>query len=217
MSFDGSVAVAHLLEVEPKFRLVIDAAGPFPDQFPTKDLGSFSYLLRAIVYQQLSGKAAATIHGRVESLLGKREKVAAANLVSLPDEALRACGLSRGKLLAARDLAGRFLDGSLPGMAKLEAMSDEEVASAVTQVRGVGPWTAQMLLMFRMRRPDVLPATDLGIRKGYALTISNRGGKGKDGLPTPDSILARGKKWAPYRTVASWYLWRSLEIGGGQK
>jgi len=215
MTIDPTAATKHLMAAEPKFVPLITSVGPFPlASFDNRD-GTFHYLLRAIVYQQLSGKAAATIHGRVLAKVGEGEQKGAATVLALPDADLRGAGMSQGKLLAARDLASRYVAGTLPSMEALESMSDDEVVEAVTAVRGVGLWTAQMLLMFRLRRPDVLPATDLGIRKGFAITISNRVAKGKDGLPSPDAILRRGEKWAPWRTVASWYLWRSLETPTG--
>lgn len=210
MPIDTASAVAHLIAVEPKFAPIVERHGPIPPGQLGRPGELFEHLLKAIVYQQLSGKAAATIHGRVVDQIGGK-KPDPARLLSLPDEPLRGAGLSAAKLLAARDLAARVTAGTLPTMKQLARLSDDEIVATVTQVRGVGSWTAQMLLMFTMARPDVLPVLDLGIRKGFAVTISNRVAKAKDGLPSPEAVAKRGQAWAPWRTVASWYLWRSLE------
>ncbi len=223
MAFDIKKAIKHLREVEPKLAPVIERHGPVPPNTLGRGGSVFSNLLRAIVYQQLSGKAAATIHGRLMQRLGvatDAQMLGAGGglgepdpgkLLLLPVEELRACGLSAAKAASAIDLATRVRDGLLPDERGMEALSDQEVLEAVSAVRGIGPWSAQMFLMFRLGRPDVLPASDLGVRKGFALVISNRVAKSKDGLPDPKAILKRGERWAPYRTVASWYLWRALE------
>jgi|TARA_Y100000294_G_scaffold39711_1_gene35818 3-methyladenine DNA glycosylase/8-oxoguanine DNA glycosylase len=165
----------------------------------------FEYLARSIVYQQLSGKAAGTIHGRLQNLFSGR-RILADRLLLLSDQALRGAGLSRGKCLALRDLATRAVAGELPTARKLRQMSDADIISALTVVRGIGPWTAQMLLIFYLGRPDVLPSGDLGVRRGYQYL------RGFKTLPEPDKLERAGRRWRPYRTVASWYLWRSLDI-----
>lgn len=163
----------------------------------------FEALARSIVYQQLSGKAAASIFARVKAQLGGR--LSAARLLEQSTEDLRGCGLSGAKTRALQDLAARTRRRELPSVAKLETMTNEAIVDALTVVRGVGPWSVQMLLMFRMGRPDILPATDLGIRKGAARLMK------QDALPSPDEVLTRGKRWSPHRTLASWYLWRLAE------
>jgi DNA-3-methyladenine glycosylase II len=160
----------------------------------------FDYLLRSIVYQQLAGKAAATIHGRVIETLGG--KVTPLRVARASDEALRGAGLSRGKLAAVRDLADKA--GSL-GLDELEWLPDDEVSERLTQVRGIGPWTANMFLMFALRRPDVWPVGDLGVRAGFARI---------HGLDEPHSakeMLGLGAAYSPWRSAAAWYCWRALE------
>ena len=165
----------------------------------------FTALLEAITYQQLTGKAAGTILGRVYALYRPKRFPVPADILATPVEALRGAGLSRAKAAALRDLALKTLDGTVPTLARLRRMDDAEILERLTSVRGVGPWTVEMLLIFRLARPDVLPATDYGIRKGFRLAFRSRG------LPTPAQILRRGEKWRPYRTVASWYLWRAVD------
>lgn len=164
----------------------------------------FDALLRSIVYQQLSGKAAATIHGRVLNLIGDGEG-APSRIVDTSHDAFRAAGLSNAKARYVRNLAEHVLDGSLP-VDSLHELSDEEIIASLTQVKGIGKWSAQMFLMFRLGRPDVLPDGDLGVQKGIQKAYKLRK------LPTPAQVLRRGEKWAPYRTVASWYMWRILEV-----
>jgi DNA-3-methyladenine glycosylase II len=163
----------------------------------------FSMLVRAIVSQQLSTKAANTIHNRLLASMPDACATAAA-LAALTDEQLRAAGISRQKGGYLRDLCAKVASGALP-LESLDALSDEEVIAALTQVKGIGRWTAEMFLIFRLQRPDVLPLTDLGIitaiQKAYGLRKK----------PTPDRMRKLGEVWRPYRSVASWYLWRSLE------
>lgn len=208
MSYDMAAALATLRAADVRLAALIDRA-PVCDM-STRDARNpterdlFQSLLRSIVYQQLSGKAAATIHGRVEALFDDVPEPAA--LLALPDGALRGAGLSRNKLLAVRDLAEKTLDGTVPPLAELEALDDETIIQRLVQVRGIGRWTVEMLLMFRLRRPDVLPVDDLGVRKGFMLTY------GLDGLPKPTLLRERAERWRPYRSVASWYMWRAVEI-----
>ena len=165
----------------------------------------FHSLMRAIVYQQLSGKAAATILGRVMALLPEDDGSHPAALLDIPFEALRGAGLSRNKLLALKDLAAKTLDGTLPDSIDLQRMTDSEVISCLTEVRGVGRWTAEMLLIFTLGRPDVLPVTDLGIRKGFQKTY------GMKSLPALSTLERVSLTWAPYRSIAAWYLWRAAD------
>ncbi|MEJ2516335.1 MAG: DNA-3-methyladenine glycosylase 2 family protein [Gammaproteobacteria bacterium] len=174
---------------------------------PPKPEDPFRHLLKAIVYQQLSGASAAAIHGRVLGLFPRR-RPSVAGLARLGDDELRGAGLSRPKIAAVRDLAQKRRAGLVPGLERLQAMDDDEILARLTSVRGVGPWTVQMLLMFGLGRPDVLPETDLGIRKGYARAF------GIDGLPAPGQVRQRAEGWRPWRSVASWYLWRAADGGG---
>lgn len=175
---------------------------------PATERGTpFDILLRSITYQQLSGRAAGTIYGRVCALFPRRRPTPQAMLAT-PAEALRAAGLSRAKVLAAHDLAARVLDGTVPATtAALHRLAEEEIMARLCAVRGVGCWTVEMFLMFRLGRPDVLPVTDLGVQKGFAVAF------GKRKLPTPRQLLRRGERWRPWRTVASWYLWALADLG----
>ncbi len=163
-------------------------------------------LLRAIVSQQLSVKAAATIHGRVLAALAPDGALDPAAVDAASDDEIRACGLSRAKTLALRDLAARQQAGTLPTRDGLLAMPDAEVVRALTEVRGVGVWTAQMVLMFNLGRPDVWPAADLGIQEGYRLVA------GWEARPTARDLVPLGQPYAPWRSVAAWYLWRAVGL-----
>ena len=202
-----SRAVAHLKRVDPTLARVVRGVGPCTFA-PRRDGTHFDAVLRAIVYQQLSGKAAGTILGRVHAVYGGRSPTPD-ELLATTDETLRAAGLSRQKLGYARDLAARVAAGAVP-VDTLDSLDDEAVIAALTSVKGVGRWTAQMFLMFRLGRLDVLPELDLGVQKGIQLAY------GLDTLPRPKDVVAIGAPWTPYRTVASWYLWRSLDNGDGQ-
>jgi DNA-3-methyladenine glycosylase II len=196
-------AIAHLKKVDPVMATVIDAVGKCTLQ-PRAEWTHFDALLRSIVYQQLSGKAAATIHGRVLTLIGDGDG-APKRIVETSHEAFRAAGLSNAKANYVRNLAEHALDGSLP-VDSLHELDDDAIIAALTQVKGIGKWSAQMFLMFRLGRPDVLPDLDLGVQKGIQKAYRLRK------LPTPAQVVRRGAKWAPYRTVASWYMWRVLEL-----
>jgi DNA-3-methyladenine glycosylase II len=205
LPFDPEEAAAALRRADPQLAPIIDRAVPFMLN-PEALRSPFDALLRAIVYQQLSGKAAKTIYSRVAALFpGKRPRPE--GLLQLPDEALRAAGMSRAKVAAVKDLAARTLDGTVPTLARLGRMDDDEIISRLVQVRGVGRWTAEMLLIFRLGRPDVLPTSDLGVRKGFMLTY------GGSALPSATELLLHAERWRPYRTVGSWYMWRAAENG----
>src|SRR5512140_3270306 len=182
---------------------VIARVGPCTLQ-PREEWTHFDALVRSIVYQQLSGKAAATIHGRVLALIGDGD-AAPEKIVATSHDALRAAGLSNQKASYVRNLAEHVLDGSLP-VKSLHELTDDEIITALTQVKGIGRWSAQMFLMFRLGRPDVLPDLDLGIQKGLQRAYGLRK------MPAPKDVLRHGEKWAPYRTSASWYLWRLLDV-----
>lgn len=195
-------AVNHLRRVDPVMAGLIDAVGPCRFK-ATADLTHFEAVARSIIYQQLSGKAAGTIHGRFVALFGG-ERPHAHGIAALPDEAFRGAGISRQKLGYLRDLAGRVVDGAVP-IDTLHEFPDDEVIRHLTSIKGVGVWTAQMFLMFRLGRPDVLPDLDLGIRKGIQRAYRLRK------LPDSRKVHTIGARWAPYRTIASWYLWRSID------
>ena len=195
--------VAHLKRSDPVLRGVIERVGPYR-LVPRAEGTHFDALARAILYQQLSGKAAATIHGRLRALYGDRDPTPA-ELLATPDERLRGAGVSRQKLGYLRSLAEHAATGALP-LDTIHTLADDAVIDALVAVKGVGRWTAQMFLMFRLGRPDVLPELDLGVQKGIQLAYGLRS------LPTPKQVLKRGAAWAPYRSVASWYMWRVLEL-----
>lgn len=165
----------------------------------------FESLARNIIYQQLHGNAAAAIHQRVRDLYGKG-KLAPQDIINTPDELLRGAGLSTAKTVAIKDLAAKTLDGTVPTLARLHRMEDEEIIERLTQVRGIGRWTVEMLLIFRLGRPDVLPVGDFAVRKGFALAY------GLTEQPKPKELLKYGERWQPFRSVASWYMWRASEL-----
>jgi DNA-3-methyladenine glycosylase II len=215
LPFDPAEALAHLKASDPKLGELIDRAGAFTlrlDPAPSP----FESLLESILYQQLHGKAAATIHRRVREYFGGDPSPQL--LLDTHDDPLRACGVSGNKIKALKDLAARTLDGTVPTHAAIKKLSDAEIIERLTEVRGIGPWTVEMLLIFRLGRPDVLPSTDYGVRKGYALTFQRlpktRPIEAAD-LPRPEVLFKRGKRWAPFRSVASWYLWRACDLAKG--
>jgi 3-methyladenine DNA glycosylase/8-oxoguanine DNA glycosylase len=203
--FDPRLAVAHVRASDPVLARVIDAVGPFRMQLKQKS-SPFAMLTEAIVYQQLTGKAAATIFARLCALFPRtRGAPTAVECLRISDAKLRGAGLSRSKVLSLRDLAQKTAGGAIPTLAALARMEDQAIIERLTEVRGIGRWTAEMLLMFRLGRPDVLPADDYGIRKGFVIAFKKRE------LPTREAVEQRGARWRPYRTVASWYLWRTVE------
>jgi len=196
-------SVAHLRAADPVLAGVIDRVGPCRARVAS-DGTHFGAVVRSIVYQQLSGKAAATIHGRVLALFDDQEPTPRA-VLRADVSVLRAAGLSGQKTAYLKDLAERASSRSFP-LERLHELDDAAVIETLTTVKGVGRWTAQMFLMFRLGRPDVLPDLDLGIQKGIQRAYGLRR------LPTPPQVLKRGAVWAPYRTIASWYLWRLLDL-----
>lgn len=198
-----AIARDHLRRADPKLGEWMDRIGdlslPRPEPFAIVHA-----LARSIIYQQLHGKAAETIFGRLQSALGGR-RVSARALARIDDVDLRAAGVSAGKARALRDLAEHALSRRLPTPAALLAMDDDGAIERLTAVRGIGPWTVQMLLMFRMGRVDVLPLSDYGVRAGAQLV------HGLDAMPTPAELAALGEAWRPYRSLASLYLWRAVD------
>lgn len=204
-AFDPTAAVEHLKSSDKKLRALIERVGPFAMRLdPTPSV--FFAVARAIAFQQLTGSAAETIWTRVCALFPFDVAGPSPALVArASDEKLRGAGLSTAKTAAIKDLAKKCADGSVPSLAVLSKLSDEEVIERLTNVRGVGRWTVEMMLMFRLGRGDVWPVDDYGVKKGFARTF---GGE----LPSRAEMFERAAKWAPYRSVASWYLWRANDL-----
>ena len=207
--YDLEKAVAHLVRADARLARVIERVGLC--RLGIQPLGSpFETLLESIVYQQLHGKAAAAIFARVCALFDSGGAPRPRDLAAAPIELLRGAGLSQAKALAVKDLAEKQLAGRVPTRSRLARLDDDAIVARLTEVRGIGRWTVEMLLIFGLGRPDVLPVDDYGLRKGYARAFRKRE------LPTPRALLAHGERWRPYRSVASWYLWRMAETSGGR-
>jgi 3-methyladenine DNA glycosylase/8-oxoguanine DNA glycosylase len=191
----------HLVRVDPAFAAVVAAAGPFAPRPPSED--AFNALARAIVYQQLAGRAAAAIHGRFLALFDGATPLPAA-VLEMPVDRLRGAGLSGAKAAAIVDLAAKCIDGTVP-VDDLPAMVDEDVVARLSAVRGIGRWTAEMFLLFDLRRPDVWPVDDYGVRKGW--TLIHR----LDAMPAPRELMALGEVLRPHRSAAAWYCWRAID------
>jgi DNA-3-methyladenine glycosylase II len=172
---------------------------------PARSIRPFDALAESIAYQQLSGKAAATIFGRVRALYPRRKYLDPEKILATPDQTFRAAGLSRNKIAALKDLAAKTIDGTVPSSRTIVRMSDEEIVARLITVRGIGRWTVEMLLLFDLGRADVWPVDDYGVRKGFAKTFGRRK------LPTPKELMKFGEKWRPYRSIAAWYFWRALD------
>jgi DNA-3-methyladenine glycosylase II len=242
--YDSALALRELSAADPKLGRLIQRAGPFTLRVASAQ-SPFEALVESIVYQQLHGKAAATIHRRLLESFGPTlaaPSLAAAipftpgapsltalpsrvgthptpqQILDCPNAQLRAAGLSANKALALRDLAAKTLDGTVPTLAHIRRMSDAAILEHLTQVRGIGVWTVHMLLIFRLGRPDVLPTSDYGVRKGFALTFGKLKPTDKVtpmDLPVPAEMEKRARKWTPWRSVASWYLWRACDLAAG--
>ena len=208
--FDVGAATTHLAKRDRKLGRWMQRIGPIDRDFNER-FDPVDALAHSILYQQLSGKAAATIAGRVEALMPRGRRITARGLDTVDDMALRAAGVSRNKIAALRDLAAKFRAGIVPTPAQLARMPDQDLIDHLIQVRGIGRWTVEMLLMFRLGRPDVLPIHDLGIRKGAQ--IVHRFPE----LPAPLALQEFGERWGPYRTLASFYLWRIVEAANPPK
>ncbi|MCB0879110.1 MAG: DNA-3-methyladenine glycosylase 2 family protein [Thermoleophilia bacterium] len=204
MTYDRTAAVEHLRSVDPKLATLIDAAGEF-DVRPERVVDPYPYLLRSIVFQQLNGTAAATIHGRVLDLFGG-EVPPPEQLLAADVQLLRGAGLSGSKAASVQDLARHAAAGELPTSDEVGTLSDLELVDRLTAVRGIGPWTVHMLLMFRLGRPDVLPTGDFGVREGWRML------HGREAQPTPAQFRDAAEHWRPYRSVASWYMWRCVDL-----
>ncbi|HEV2274689.1 MAG TPA: DNA-3-methyladenine glycosylase [Acidobacteriaceae bacterium] len=210
--YDFALASRQLAAADPKLGALMDRAGPFALRLKSSH-SPFEALLESIIYQQLHGKAAATILRRLLAAFGDLHPQPE-QLLAISDEALRAAGVSRNKILALRDLAAKTADGTVPSLARIRRMPDAEIIERLTQVRGIGVWTVEMLLIFRLGRPDVFPVSDYGVRKGFLLTFGKKlNGKPVTAamLPKPEEMLRRAERWKPWRSVASWYLWRACD------
>jgi DNA-3-methyladenine glycosylase II len=227
-AYDSALACAALAAADPKLGKLIACAGPFTMRTAGTQ-SPFEALVESIIYQQLHGKAAATIHRRLlESFApvmtlevsGLGTHPSPQQILDCPNEQLRGAGLSANKSLALRDLAAKTIDGTVPTLAKIRRMPDEAILEHLTQVRGIGRWTVEMLLIFRLGRPDILPTSDYGVRKGFALTFQGLKPETKvtpELLPKPAEMERRARKWQPWRSVASWYLWRACDLAAQQK
>jgi 3-methyladenine DNA glycosylase/8-oxoguanine DNA glycosylase len=198
-------AVLHLKKADKIMGRLIEKAGPFKMK-PTRGESPYEALVRSIVFQQLSGKAAQSILNKVLAQFPTSKFPQPHDILKKSFDELRAAGLSRAKVQSIQQIAEKTLEGVVPDSKAIVKMTEVEILERLTTIRGVGPWTVHMLLIFHLGRPDVLPTTDYGVRKGFALTY-----KRKD-LPAPKELAEFGVRWAPYRSVAAWYLWRSLEL-----
>jgi DNA-3-methyladenine glycosylase II len=201
----SEVILRHLSSVDPVMGGVIRAAGPYRLELES-GCEPFQILAQAIAHQQLNGTAARTILGRLVAGCGAGAFPTPAQVLAAPTAQLRAAGFSLAKVAALKDLAARALTEEVPDRATLAQLDDEAIVARLTQVRGVGRWTVEMLLMFHLDRPDVLPVDDFGVRAGF------RAAYGLRSLPHPRALAAWGERWRPYRSAAAWYLWRALEL-----
>jgi 3-methyladenine DNA glycosylase/8-oxoguanine DNA glycosylase len=203
-------AIDYLTSNDERLAWLIKRVGPCRLK-PRKRRSPFESLVQSVAYQQLNGTAAATILGRVKALYPNRKFPTPEDLLATPDKRLRGAGLSRAKVAAVKDIATKTLEGVIPAARAIARMTNDEIIERLTTVRGVGPWTVEMLLIFTLGRTDVLPVTDYGVRKGFAVTY------GWKELPTPKELLEHGEKWKPHRTTAAWYFWRALELKDEEK
>jgi 3-methyladenine DNA glycosylase/8-oxoguanine DNA glycosylase len=207
LPFDHVAAHEHLSRTDKKLARVIERAGGF--QFKLDGCESvYESLLEAIAYQSISGKAAAVIFGRIKALGSNGVCPTAEEILSTPIRTLRKAGLSKAKALAVKDLARKTIEGIVPTLQAAHKLTDEQLVERLISVRGIGAWTVEMFLIFRLGRPDVLPIHDYGVQKGFALTY------GKKKIPKPRELAEFGERWRPWRTVASWYMWRAVHLAG---
>ena len=197
-------AHAHLSKRCKVMRRLIRTHGPCA-LVPEMNRSPFESLVSAVAHQQLNGTAAETILRRFRALFPRKRFPTATQLAGVTDDAMRACGFSWAKIAALRDIAAKTLDGTVPTSRAIRAMPDEEIIERLVQVRGVGRWTVEMLLIFKLGRPDVLPIDDFGVRNGYRIAF------GLAEMPKPKELLALGERWRPHGTTAAWYLWRAAD------
>lgn len=205
--FDLRLAMDTLAAKDPQLALLIKQTQEFRVETGVAE-NPYEVLVEAITHQSISGRAAATIFGRVKALGANGRVPTPQEMVKLRKPALRKAGLSAAKILAMKDLARKTMEGVVPTLEEARQLSDEELVDRLVSVRGIGAWTVEMFLIFRLGRPDVLPVHDLGVRKGWAITY------GKKHLPAPKELLKFGERWRPYRTLASWYMWRACQRAG---
>jgi DNA-3-methyladenine glycosylase II len=207
LSFDLAAATQYLAAKDERLAELIQSTQPFRlDEVLAES--PYEALLEAIAYQSISGKAAATIFARIKALSSTGRAPTPQEMLKLRKQALRKGGLSGAKVLAMKDLAKKTIEGVVPTLEEAQKLSDEELVKRLTSVRGIGAWTVEMFLIFRLGRPDVLPIHDLGVQKGWSITY------GKKHKPKPKELFAFGERWRPYRTVASWYMWRACHRAG---
>jgi DNA-3-methyladenine glycosylase II len=207
LPFDHLEAHVHLSRTDKRLAGVIERVGEF--QFKLDECDSvYESLLEAITHQSIAGKAAQVIFARIMALGSGGRCPTPHELLRVRKPKLRKAGLSHAKIAAVRDLAQKTIDGVVPTIEAAQSMSDQELIDRLISVRGIGPWTVEMFLIFRLGRPDVLPIHDYGVQKGYAITY------GKKSIPKPKELLKFGERWRPYRSVASWYMWRAVQLAG---
>jgi len=207
LPFDHVAAHAHLARDDKRLAALIERVGEFAFKLDECD-SVYESLLEAIMHQSIAGKAAQVIWGRVKALGSNGQCPTPEELLRVSKQKLRKAGLSNAKVAAVRDLAKKTLDGVVPTLEAAQNMSDRELVDRLVSVRGIGPWTVEMFLIFRLGRPDVLPIHDYGVQKGWAITYR------KKSIPKPKELLKFGERWRPYRTVASWYMWRAVSLAG---
>jgi len=201
----NSSALQHLQKVDRVLARVIKRVGPCP-LAPRRGLQPWQALVRSVAYQQLNGTAAQTIFNRFLALFPDTKFPTPEQIVAAPDEKMRGAGLSRAKTAAIKDIAAKTIAGVVPERRAITKLSDVEIVERLTMIRGVGPWTVEMMLMFTLGRLDVLPATDYGVRNGFAIVY------GWKELPLPKDLLAHGERWRPYRSIAAWYMWQAVDL-----
>jgi DNA-3-methyladenine glycosylase II len=207
LPFDLRIAKAALAAKDERLACLIEETVEFQIEMESTD-SPYEALMESITYQSISGKAAATIFARIKALGTNGRAPTPHQMLKLRKQTLRKAGLSGAKVLAMKDLAQKTIDGVVPTMEEAQKLSDEELVERLVSVRGIGAWTVEMFLIFRLGRPDVLPIHDLAVKKGWSVTY------GKNRMPKPKELLAFGERWRPYRTLASWYMWRAFERAG---
>jgi len=207
LPFDLRIAKTALAAKDERLARLIEETVEFQIEMESMD-SPYEALTESIAYQSISGKAAATIFARIKALGTNGRPPTPQEMLKLRPQKLRKAGLSGAKVRAMKDLAQKTINGVVPSMEQAQKMSDEELVERLVSVRGIGAWTVEMFLIFRLGRPDVLPIHDLGVKKGWSVTY------GKKRMPKPKELLAFGERWRPYRTLASWYMWRAFERAG---
>ncbi len=207
LPFDLHLAKAELSAKDERLARLIQDTMEFQIEMESTD-SPYEALMESITYQSISGKAAATIFARIKALGTNGRAPTPQEMLKLRAPVLRKAGLSGAKVLAMKDLARKTIEGVVPTMEEARNLSDDKLVERLVSVRGIGAWTVEMFLIFRLGRPDVLPIHDLGVKKGWSVTY------GKKRMPKPKELLAFGERWRPYRTLASWYMWRAFERAG---